>query len=277
MTSQQYYKNMVASAYPLENVYYDERDNKIVANVELKGDRNPAKILDANDFFSFPSWCIKGYTLKNCYFMEIRFHYGVGDYDVFKVSVADIIDCTSPGIDKIVVQGSDYVLLKSFRPEVKEDKAPAANAPATAKGDDTLFRLDPLFNSLFNYPSFGLFDFNKVVKEMLDEAVNGTPNEKNKDGMFCSFLCDIDNTGKVHVTRVDKNGTVDKDFFLGPDGKLVEDKGQVPDTPAVKANAEEYDRACNVSIPKWTETPSKPQQNAEEYDPRKRLWNLLNQ
>jgi hypothetical protein len=225
MTSKQYYKQTSDMAYPLKDFAKDDKNpNKVIANIALThGEtRNDAlKILDDNDFFSLPSDFDFDGIDTNEIELEIRFHYGIDDFDCFKVDVCDIIDCTVVDGGRIVLSCEGYELTKVFRPRTVASTSDHCNKKSATDGRKSIFDLfddivgcSSCLNDLFNFPSFPKFpDITKMIEETRKNFEKGI--DKSNNAKFYNFSCKIDPDGKVHIKRSSNDGTVEKEFKLG--------------------------------------------------------------
>lgn len=228
MTSKQYYKQTSDMAYPLKDFTKDdENPNKVIANIALThGEtRNDAlKILDDNDFFSLPAdFDFHGIDTSEIE-LEIRFHYGIDNFDCFKVDVCDIIDCTVADGGKIVLSCEGYELTKAFRPRTVDSTSDNRNKKSTPDGRKSIFDLfddivgcSSRFDDLFNFPAFPKFpDISKMIEDTKKNIESNIESSKG-DGntKFYNFSCKIDPDGKVHIKRSSNDGTVEKEFKLG--------------------------------------------------------------
>lgn len=237
MTSKQYYKQTSDMAYPLKDfIKDDENPNKVIANIALThGERRNAalKILNDNDFFSLPSdFDFHGIDTSEIE-LEIRFHYGIDDFDCFEVDVCDIIDCTVVDGGKIVLSCDGYELTKEFRPRPVDSASDNCNKKSVPDGRKSIFDLfddivgcSSCLNDLFNFPAFPKFpDITKMIEETRKNIENGI--EKSKDDgntRFYDFSCKIDPDGKVHIKRSSNDGTVEKEFKLGDSSSNTQSK-----------------------------------------------------
>lgn len=223
MTSKQYYKQTSDMAYPLKEIMKDNNNpNKVIANIAITdgGREDALKILDENDFFSLP----ENYTLKNVdtdsIELEIRFHYGLDNFDCFEVDVCGIIDCSGVDGGKIVLSCEGYKLTNYFRPSQKDNQK---ISNSVQKGESIFDLFDDLvgcssrFDDFFNFPAFPKFhDISKMIEETRKNIENGIDKSKSDgNSKFYTFTCKVDPDGKVHIKRSSNDGTVEKEFMLG--------------------------------------------------------------
>ena len=225
MTAKQYYKQTSDMAYHLGNVMTEVESDKVIANIALiKGDYADAvKILDENDFFSIPPEIdLSEIDMENIQ-LEIRFHYGIDNLDIFELNVCDVIDCTVVDGGSVVLSCNGYERTKSYRPRIEKDeeKETVQNAPAPKKTifdlfDDFAGWRIPDWSHTHFFPSIP--DWTKTFEDAekkMKETIESAKNCKDGDSKFYNFSCKIDPDGKVHIKRSSNDGTVEKEFMLG--------------------------------------------------------------
>ena len=263
MTSKQYYKQTSDMAYRLNDAFISgDHADRVVGNIAIIGDGDAGreeayKILNENDFFSFDADEVDfGEIDFDNVELELRFHYGIDDFDIFLVNVCDVIDCTDVEGGRVVFSCDGYTLQQSYRPQKPENgnkekeavektedgdkKEAVVHVPSKSIFDvfDDIIGCSSKFSDLFKFPSFPKFgEISKAIensRRRIEESVSkcrcANPFDKGGETKFYNFSCSIDPDGNVHIKRSSNDGTVEKEFKIG-DGKAGAKEVEAKDDP----------------------------------------------